>query len=122
MQEIPLRAIPSQTFTVNLNNQPCQIEVYQKLSGLYINLYVNNALIIGGVICQNLNRIVRDAYLGFQGDLGFFDNTKQGEDPIYTGLGSRFRLFYLEPQDLTDVPFYGLFSVQGSSYAVSSAS
>jgi len=70
------------------------------LYGLFIDVFVNNQLIIGGVICENLNRIVRDSYLGFIGDLIFYDTTKGGNDPDYTGLGSRYLLVYLEQSDL----------------------
>ena len=49
MQIIPLQAVPSQTLNVNLNNQACTINVYQKSTGLFIDLLVNDALIIGGV-------------------------------------------------------------------------
>lgn len=96
---IPLQPKPYQKLAVQLSNQACQIEIYQENYGLFIDLYVNNKLIIGGVICQNLNRIVRSVYLGFQGDLTFMD-TQGADDPIYTGLGSRFQFFYLEPADL----------------------
>jgi hypothetical protein len=99
VQVIPLQALPSQSPEVQLGNQICQINVYQKLGAMYLDLYVNNALIIGGVICQNLNRIVRDLYLGFVGDVCFIDN--QGDtDPVYTGLGTRYSLLYLTPSDL----------------------
>ena len=100
MQIIPLTAIASQTLTIVLNNQICQINVYQKGAAVYVDLYVNNVLIIGGVICENLNRIVRSAYLGFIGDLTFYD-TQGNLDPVYTGLGSRWILFYLDVADLT---------------------
>lgn len=66
---------------------------------MFLDLYVANSLIIGGVICENANRIVRSSYLGFVGDLAFFD-TQGEEDPIYTGLGSRWVLDYLEPADM----------------------
>ena len=99
MEIIPLRAVPSQVLTVTLGGQACQIAVYQKITGLYIDLYVNNALIIGGVICENLNRIVRSIYLGFIGDLAFIDN-QGNDDPVYTGLGTRFSLAYLSVNDL----------------------
>lgn len=101
MERIPILAVPSQKLTVSLNNQTCQIEIYQKLSGLYCNLYVSNVLIIGGVICENLNRIVRSLYLGFQGDL-IFNDTQGSDDPYYTGLGTRFLLVYLSPSDLPE--------------------
>lgn len=99
MQIIPLVATPSQTLTVLLDGQYTQLNVYDKFYGLFMDVYVNNVLIIGGVICQNLNRIVRSAYLGFVGDFVFFDN--QGmSDPVYTGLGSQYSLVYLEEADL----------------------
>ena len=97
---IPITANPSQTLTTQLSGQTSQINIYQKRTGLFVDLYVNNSLIIGGVIAQNLNRIVRYAYLGFQGDLAFND-TQGNDDPIYTGLGSRWQLLYLTPADLT---------------------
>lgn len=94
MQTIPLQATPAQTLNVTLSNQACALNIYQKSTGLFCDVYVNNALIIGGVIGQNLNRIVRDAYLGFDGDLIFFD-TQGSSDPDYTGLGDRYVLLYL---------------------------
>jgi len=99
MQIVPLVAVPSQTLTITLANQTCQIDVYQKSTGLFLNLSVNNELIIGGVVCENLNRIVRDLYLGFVGDLAFIDN-QDSEDPVYTGLGTRFSLAYIEASEL----------------------
>ena len=99
MLVLPLQPVPSQTFTTTLANQLCQINVYQKATGLFLDLYVSGAPVIYGVLCENLNRIVRNSYLGFVGDLAFFDN--QGtDDPVYTGLGSRFSLIYLEAADL----------------------
>ena len=96
---IPLQSVPSQRVTVTLAGQYCQINVYQKLYGLFLDLYADNALLIGGVACQDRNPIVRSTYLGFIGDLVFFD--RQGlENPAYAGLGSRFALAYLEAADL----------------------
>jgi hypothetical protein len=107
MMTIPLSPLPSQFFTVGLGDQICQINVYQKnvpafmmTMGVYVDLYVNNSLIIGGVIAENLNRIVRDLYLGFEGDLVFYDTTGQGRDPYYTGLGTDFVLVWIEPGEL----------------------
>ena len=98
---VPLKTEPSQTVTVTLGGQVVQIDVYQKAFGLFANVYVSNVLIIGGAICQNLNRLVRSTYLGFVGDLMFIDN--QGtSDPTYDGLGTRFSLMYLEASDLME--------------------
>lgn len=98
MLVIPTVATQNQSLDVLLGNQNCQIELAQKAFGMFINVYVSNALIIGGVICQDRNRIVRDAYLGFIGDLFFYD-TQGTDDPTYEGLNSRYFLVYLEPAD-----------------------
>lgn len=90
---IPISDHPSQTLTVTLSGQQTTINLYQKSYGVFCDVYVNNSLVIGGVICQNLNKIVRDTYLGFVGDLFFYDS--QGvSDPVSPGLGTRFQLIY----------------------------
>jgi hypothetical protein len=99
MMIVPIQPVPNQTFQVVLANQSCSINVYQSPFGLFMDLYVGNSLIVGGVICENLNRIVRSLYLGFVGDFAFFD-TQGTADPVYTGLGSRYLLVYLETTDL----------------------
>lgn len=99
MLVVPLQSIPNQMVTVTLANQICQVNVYQLETGLFMDLYVGNVLIVAGVICENINRIVRDAYLGFIGDFIFMD-TQGTSDPIYTGLGERWPLLYLEASDL----------------------
>jgi len=99
MQTIPISDVYSQTLSAQLGGQNCKISIYQKSTGLFCDLYVSDALIIGGVLCLNLVRIVRDAYLGFVGDLFFMDG--QGSaDPVSPGLGSRYVLYYLEAGDL----------------------
>jgi len=99
MQTIPTQPTPNQILTVILGDQICQIKITQQITGIFCDLYLNGVLVVGGVLCQNLNRIVRSTYLGFVGDLCFIDN--QGEDdPIYTGLGTRFTLVYLEPGEV----------------------
>lgn len=104
MQVVPLQPSPNQTLNVNLNNQNCKLAIYQKFAGLFCDLYVNDVLIMGGMIAQNLNRMVRSKYLPFLGDLAFGD--LQGTtDPIYMGLGGRYVLFYLEPADLPTSEF-----------------
>ncbi len=99
MQFIPLQSVPAQTITVTLANQACKIDIAQKSTGLFVNLYVNDTLIIGGVIALNANLIVRDSYLGFSGDLVFYD-TQGASDPTYAGLGARFELVYYAASEL----------------------
>jgi hypothetical protein len=102
MQIVPLQPVPSQTLNVQLDNQSCTIDVYQLSTGLFLNLYLGTTLIVGGAICENLNRLVRESYLGFSGDMTFIDNGGSA-DPIFTGLGSRFSLAYLSPADLAAI-------------------
>jgi hypothetical protein len=107
MQTIPIQDVYSQTLTVQLAGQNTQINIYQKFdTALFCDVYVNNAPIITGVRCRNMVRIVRDAYLGFVGDLMFVDQQgtftapSTGLDPSSPGLGSRYLLCYLSAADL----------------------
>ncbi len=107
---VPLQAVANQAVTVNLGGQACQMNVYAKTIGkdvlLFLDLLVNNSAIVSGVICEDRNRLVRDSYLGFVGDLSFVD--LQGTaDPDFTQLNSRFMLMYLEASDLTTMGFAG---------------
>ena len=103
MLSIPILDVPSQTFQVQLSGQSCGINIYQKSTGLYCDVYVNDVLIVGGVLCLNLNLIVVDAYLGLIGDLVFYDN--QGlNDPSTPGLGSRYQLLYLSAVEAAALP------------------
>ncbi len=99
MQIIPIQDTPSQLFTINLAGQQTQISIYTRSTGLYCNVSVNNTLIIGGVFCTNLARIVQNTYLGFAGDLIWIDS--QGvSDPVSPGLGTRYVFYYLSVEDL----------------------
>lgn len=94
-QLIPLEPVASQTVTTTLGGQRVRLDVYQKAFGLFVNVYANDVLVIGGVIARNLTRVVRSTYLGFAGDFFFYDT--QGElDPYYDGLGSRYVLLYTD--------------------------
>ena len=100
---VPLAAVPSQSVTATLNGQAAQINVYQKTTGLYLDLLVltnPTPLIVSGVLGRNLTLMVMDAYLGFVGDLTWVDNSGTNQDPIYTGLGGQFSLEYLFPSEI----------------------
>lgn len=91
---VPLSAVPSQVLAVSLGDQPCRIDVYQKSTGLYLDLYVADRAIVIGVLCRDRNVLVVDTYRGFTGDLTFYD-TQGANDPSYEGLGDRWRLVWL---------------------------
>jgi hypothetical protein len=96
---ISINPVPSQSLQVNLSGQNVGLNIYQKSTGLFIDVYLNGTLLVGGVICQNENLIVRDTYLGFPGDLAFIDNVSN-TDPYYTGLGDQYSLVWLQPSDV----------------------
>jgi hypothetical protein len=103
-QAVPLQAIPNQTLQVQLNNQACILNVVQFAFGLFITIYVGTVIIIAGVICRDRTRIVRNTYLGFNGDFIFMD-TQGTNDPDYTGLGgatARYQILYLTQAEAGD--------------------
>lgn len=94
MQQIPLQAVPAQKLQAVLGGQNCQLNVYTRSSGLYVDLAINGAAISYSVLAQNLNPLVPTTYFGFAGNLLFVD-TQGSSDPAYTGFGSRFLLIYI---------------------------
>lgn len=96
---VPLRALPRQTAQCQLGNQTVVLNVYQTTGAMFVDVMIGAALIAGGVLALDRNKMVRYAYLGFVGDLAFVD-TLGTQDPVYTGLGTRFQLVYLEEADL----------------------
>lgn len=93
-QRIPLAAVPSQTLSVTLNGQNCQIELDTLSTGLYFSLTADGVVITRNTICRNVARLLLDRqYLGFVGDFMFRD--LQGDtDPEFAGLGTRYVLVY----------------------------
>jgi hypothetical protein len=90
---IPLSPAPAQTVTTTIGDQRIRLNVRTRAFGLFVDIYVNDVLVLGGILARNLNRLVRSAYLGFIGDLFFFD-TQGTSDPSFDGLGGRFVLIY----------------------------
>lgn len=116
-QIIPIQPLPAQILYVILGGQDCAIQLYfkemfvtldepifqeppvfDKVLALFLDLYVNNQLAIGGVLVQANNTLVKSTYLGFTGDLGLVDTqppTGIGpQSPQIDGLGTRWLLTY----------------------------
>lgn len=93
IQILPIVSVPYQTFTIQLNNQNCAINLYQLTTGLFFDLVLNDNSIVNSMICLNLVGLVREEYLGFIGQLAFID-TQGTSDPEYSQLGSRYKLVY----------------------------
>lgn len=102
MITIPLQPIPAQAFNVSLGDQPCRITLYQKGDHFYLDLTVNNAAAVQGRMVLNGVWIVRYAYLGLTGDLFMADTMGTNDSPTYDGLGTRYRLYYATPDEISE--------------------
>lgn len=98
MQQIPIQAVPSQILQTVLGGQNCQIAIYEKDQGVFVDLNSNGTDISVAVIARNAVPLTWN-YSGFVGNLIFID-TQGKSDPTYTGLGSRFQLIYLAAADI----------------------
>jgi hypothetical protein len=102
MMEIPVNAVSNQTLSTQLASQAVTLNIYQKSTGVFMDVILNGEQLLGGVICQNLNRIVRNSYFGFVGDFIWIDS-EGSDDPSYTGFGTRWTLQYLEAADIASL-------------------
>lgn len=100
MIAIPLQPIPAQAFNVSLGDQPCRITLYQKGEHFYLDLAVNDVVVVQARMVLNSAWIVRYAYLGLVGDLVMFDTQGTNDSPTYDGLGARYQLYYLTPDEI----------------------
>lgn len=90
---VPLQPIKSQLLQIYLGGQNITLSVDQRRYGLFVDLYLDNAIVRRGMQALNLVKLIRDPYLGVAGNFYFYD-TAGTADPDYTGLGSRFVLIY----------------------------
>ena len=54
---VPVQAVPNQTLSILLANQLCQLTLRTRFFGLFMDVSVNDAPIVQGVICRHWNRI-----------------------------------------------------------------
>lgn len=68
--------------TLNPGNNPILVDPppYVNINPVFVDVYLNDVLLIGGVILRNKNRVVRNSYFGFVGDIVVVD-TVGDEDP-----------------------------------------
>lgn len=104
MLTVPLVPVPAQQFNITLDGQVCRIKVYQKYTGIFLDLFLNGLPISTCVLSLNRSQLIADRqYLGFVGDLMFWD-TQGDTDPDYTDFGpegsGRYQLIYLQAADL----------------------
>lgn len=98
MQTVPLQPVPSQSTKVVLGGQNCQILIYQKPQGCFVDINADGVDIVVGIIARDAVPLVCREYAGFVGNLLFID-TQGGADPSYDGLGARWSLVYLTAEE-----------------------
>ncbi|AOR76343.1 hypothetical protein [Novosphingobium resinovorum] len=91
--QVPLIASPSQELSIRLGQQSCRLRVYQKRTGLYLDLLVNDLVVAQGILCCDRVWLIRDPASGFVGDFTFID-TQGASAPDYTGLAGRYQLVW----------------------------
>jgi hypothetical protein len=98
MQSVPLQPVPSQSTKVVLGGQNCQILVYQKPQGVFVDINADGVDISVGTIARDAVPLISREYTGFIGNLIFID-TQGSDDPSYEGLGDRWTLVYLTAEE-----------------------
>jgi hypothetical protein len=94
MQTVPLQPVPSQSTKIVLGGQNCQILIYQKPQGCFVDINADGVDIVVGIIARDAVPLVCREYTGFVGNLLFID-TQGSDDPSYESLGARWSLVYL---------------------------
>ena len=98
---VPAQPLPAQVLRCILGGQACKIVIFQKSTGVFVDLYAADQLIVAGALALTGNKLVRSEYLAFSGDIGFVDTTpdeaplSEPEMVYYTGIGSRYLLVYV---------------------------
>ena len=98
MQTVPLQPVPSQSTKVVLGGQNCQILVYQKPQGVFVDINADGVDISVGTIARDAVPLICREYAGFIGNLLFID-TQGSDDPSDEGLGDRWTLVYLTAEE-----------------------
>lgn len=100
MIRIPLSASASQTLSVVLGGQACEIALRQNGANMYFDLTANGRSVVRTRIVRNKQLLLLDAkYRKFVGDFIFVD-TLGDTQPEYSKLGTRYVLYYLSPGDV----------------------
>ena len=114
---LPLSAVPSQTFSAALDGQAVSLALYQLGAGMaaamFLDVVSDGAPIITAKQCRAYGGLPNTRarfmltgrrYLGFSGDFLFLDTQASAanptQDPLPFGLGTRWKLMYVEAADL----------------------
>ncbi len=98
MKSIPLSAVPSQAFESQLSPDKLA-RISLRTFGRY--LYFTLDGVVATRLCRDRVRLLLDAeYHEFGGDFMIVD-TQGRNDPNWSGLGARYILVYIPPEELT---------------------
>lgn len=98
MLSVPLQPVPAQVSKVVLGGQNCQINIYQKPQGIFVDITADDVEIVTGTVARDIAPLVSRTYTSFVGNLLFID-TQGDSDPSYSGFGSRFAMIYLTAEE-----------------------
>ena len=101
MITIPIRAIPSQSFSTVIDNRNFVIALNQKSNGLFCDINVDGVDVSLAAIARNGVPLIKLDYSG-QGNLLFVDMHGQS-DPDYTGFDTRYFLVYMTGAELAQL-------------------
>lgn len=90
---IPLNKYPNQSLTVLLNKQKCHITIKQKKTGVFIDVTVDDKVMVIGQIAINNVPILFHDYRGFNGTITFIDKNGNS-NPDFNGFGDKYTLNY----------------------------
>lgn len=99
MTIIPIGDQPAQILSTTIEGKQCRLRIVTRQGALWLDLSISGVSSVAGALCLNGVKIMRDAYLGLTGDLMFVD-TQGSSDPASPGLGSRFQLMYVTPDEV----------------------
>lgn len=96
--EVPLQPTPNQTLSIDLNGQNAEISVRQIGNAMMASLWIDDEVVFENSICGHMAPLGQFDSVLFSGVLVFVDQLDT-LDPIWDGLGERFKLFYVSEDD-----------------------
>ena len=107
MIEIPLATYPDQKLQIDLDGQMCTLHVFERSGFMYLDLTLGRALLAQGMLCQPTTPILPPVLKGFSGNLCVIDTAAASESsqesPEFPGWGTRWKLYWLSPDDITEM-------------------
>ena len=116
MLVIPIQPVPSQQLQCVLAGQNCQIAIYEKKQGVFVDLNSNGFDISIARLAINGIKLTQN-YSGFSGNLLFID-TQGTDDPTASGMGSRFQLVYVTAAEVALLIWRSVVSYEGRIISV----